>query len=70
MFNYTSKTNPRIYFTVSKNGRNVGDLVFELYANHAPRTAEQIVTLATGKSSGGATYAGTKIDKGLPGFVL
>ena len=70
LYNYTSKSNPRIYFTINKNGRNIGDLVFELYQNHVPRTVEQITTYVTGKNSTGATYEGTKIERGQPGFVL
>jgi hypothetical protein len=27
---YTSKTNPRVYFTITKNGANIGKLTFEV----------------------------------------
>ena len=33
LWNYSSGSNPHIYLTISKNGSNVGDLVFELYSN-------------------------------------
>lgn len=33
LYNYSDKTNPRVFFTLSKNGQTLGDLVFELYRN-------------------------------------
>lgn len=36
LYNYTDKSNPHVFFTVSKNGHVLGDLVFELYRNHTP----------------------------------
>ena len=36
LYNYTDKQNPKVFFTLSKNGQTLGDLVFELYSNHAP----------------------------------
>lgn len=70
LYNYTSKSNPKIYFTVSKDRRNVGDLVFELYQNHVPNTTEQVLSYVTGKNNSHASYAGTKLEKGTPGFVI
>ena len=70
IYNYTASSNPKVYFTVSKNGRNLGDLVFELYQNHVPRTTEHILSYVTGSNTSGASYAGTKIEQGKPGFVL
>ena len=31
MYKYAASGNPQVYMTVSKNGQNLGDLVFELY---------------------------------------
>jgi peptidylprolyl isomerase len=62
--------NPRIFLTLSKNGQPLGDLVFELYKNHVPNAAENVLSFATGSNEWKATYAGTLLDKGLPGFVL
>ena len=69
-YNYSSNSNPRVYFTVSKGGRNIGDLVFELYQNQVPRTVEHITSFVTGNNSSGASYSGTKLEKGQPGFVI
>lgn len=30
ILDYTAKTNPRVYFTVTKNGANLGKLTFEV----------------------------------------
>ncbi len=30
IIDYTSKTNPRVYFVVTKNGTNLGKLTFEV----------------------------------------
>jgi hypothetical protein len=38
LYRYTARTNPKVYFTVSKDGNKLGDLVFELYQNHAPKS--------------------------------
>lgn len=48
LYNYTDRSNPRVFFTLSKDGKTLGDLVFELYRNHAPNAAENVLALATG----------------------
>lgn len=70
MYNYSDKTNPRVFFTVSKNGHVLGDLVFELYKNHVPQAAENVLSFATGHNEWKASYTGTYLDKGFPGIVL
>jgi len=70
LYNYSDKHNPRVFFTLSKNGQTLGDLVFELYSNHAPQSAENVLALATGKNDFNANYKGTVLNKGYPGIVL
>ncbi len=36
LYNYSDRSNPRVFLTLSKNGQTLGDLVFELYNKHAP----------------------------------
>ncbi len=31
VLDYRSKDNPRVYFTISKGGKNLGNLTFEVY---------------------------------------
>ena len=69
-FNYSDKHNPRVFLTLSKNGQTLGDLVFELYQNQAPHNVENIINLATGNNKLHASYKGTVLNKGLPGFAL
>lgn len=68
LYNYTCKTNPRVYFTVSRDGAKLGDLVFEVYANHVPRSAENFLSFVKGNLAG--SYKGTSFSKGYPGIVL
>ena len=68
LYNYSCKTNPRVYFTLSRDGNKLGDLVFEVYANHAPRTSENFLNFVKGCTVG--SYKGTTFTKGFPGILL
>ena len=46
----------------------VGDLVFELYSNHCPRTSDNFISLCTGNNPHGRSLAGTTFDGGFPGI--
>lgn len=70
LYNYSDKANPRVFFTLSKNGQPLGDLVFELYKNHVPQATENVLSFATGSNDWKASYSGTLLDKGLPGIAL
>ena len=70
LYNYRDAANPRVFFTLSKNGQPLGDLVFELYRNHTPSHAENVLSFATGDNKWKASYAGTQLNKGFPGIVL
>ena len=69
LYNYTSVTNPRVYFSLSRDGAKLGDLVFEVYANHAPRTAENFLAFVKGSALAGS-YKGAAFTGGYPGIVL
>ena len=68
LYNYTCKTNPRVFFTLSRDGNKLGDLVFEVYANHAPKTSENFLNFVNGCSVG--SYKGTSFTGGYPGILL
>ena len=70
LYNYSAKSNPRVFLTVSKNGSRLGDLVFEVYHNHTPKTAENFIALATGANALGKSYKGTTFTTGAPGVTL
>ena len=69
LYNYSCTSNPRVYFTLSRDGNTLGDLVFEVYQNHAPRTAENFLAFVKGTSNLGS-YKGTTFTSGFPGIVL
>lgn len=48
LYNYTDRANPKVFFTLSKNGQPLGDLVFELYRNHVPAATDNVLAFATG----------------------
>ena len=60
--------NPRVVLQISKAGQSVGDLVFELYADKQPNTAENFINLAT--ANDGASLKGTHFHHGIPGFGI
>uniref|UniRef100_A0A7S3MKT5 Peptidyl-prolyl cis-trans isomerase n=2 Tax=Choreotrichia TaxID=141411 RepID=A0A7S3MKT5_9SPIT len=68
LYNYSSAANPRVYLTVAKGDKRLGDLVFELYAEQAPATSESFRTLCAG--SEGQSFAGTSFHQGMSGFGI
>jgi peptidyl-prolyl isomerase F (cyclophilin D) len=68
LYNYSCKNNPRVYFTLSRDGAKLGDLVFEVYANHVPKSAENFLSFVKGNTLG--SYKGTSFKGGFPGIVL
>jgi len=70
LYNYGSKGNPQVYMTISKDGKSIGDLVFQLYANHCPQTTENFMSICTGSNASQLSYKGTKLDGGFPGILV
>ena len=68
LYQYGSKTNPRVFMTLARDGNKLGDLVFEVYENHVPKSAENFLSFVHGNSLG--SYKGTSFTKGFPGLVL
>ena len=69
LLKYSSASNPRVYLDVSKGGNSVGRMVFELYKNHAPKTAKNFQALATGKNRKGLSYVGSPFHRVIQGFM-
>jgi hypothetical protein len=42
LYNYTHPKNPKVFMEIGKNDASIGKLVFELYANHCPKTTENL----------------------------
>lgn len=57
--------NPRVFFDIQIEGADVGRVIFELFADRVPKTAENFRALCTG--SAGVNTAGVPLTyKGSP----
>jgi cyclophilin family peptidyl-prolyl cis-trans isomerase len=60
--------NPQVFFDVQFNGAPMGRIVFELFADSVPRTAENFRALCTGEHGFG--YQGSTFHRVIPNFML
>ena len=49
---------------------SLGDIVIELFPNHAPKTVANFVELATGEKSNANLYDGTVFHRVIDGFMI
>lgn len=47
---YTHESNPRVYMDIEIGNKPIGTIVFELFKNVVPRTAENFRQLCTGEA--------------------
>ena len=67
--------NPRVYFDVTIGGEPAGRIVFELFADVVPKTAENFRALCTGEKGVGNAglplhYKGCNFHRVIPDFML
>ncbi|MBL8685221.1 MAG: peptidylprolyl isomerase [Myxococcales bacterium] len=60
--------NPRVFFDVQFNDQDMGRIVFELFADTVPKTAENFRALCTGEHGFG--YKGCTFHRVIPNFML
>lgn len=66
---------PRCFLDISVNNELEGRIVFELYNDLCPRTAENFRALCTGEKGSGTLnyplhYKGVLIHRVVPGFMI
>lgn len=61
--------NPQVFFDLAVGSDQIGRLVFELFADAVPKTAENFRCLCTGEKGGGLTYKGSAFHRIIPKFM-
>ncbi|NBD95102.1 MAG: peptidylprolyl isomerase [Gammaproteobacteria bacterium] len=66
----TAESNPRVAFDVRIGDEDAGTIVFELFADVVPKTAENFRALCTGEKSEDLCYAGSPFHRIIPDFMI
>lgn len=61
---------PKCFFDITAGGSPLGRIVFELYSDVVPKTAENFRCLCTGEKGNGLHYKGCGFHRIIPEFML
>ena len=61
---------PKCFFDITVNNKSLGRIVFELYSDIVPITAENFRCLCTGEKGNGLHYKGCGFHRVIPEFML
>eukprot|EP01080_Neovahlkampfia_damariscottae_P007536 gene7536-11860_t len=67
--------NPKVFFSVNAGGKNIGKMIFKLYKDIVPKTAENFRALCTGEKNLGKSgkplhYKGVPFHRIIPSFMV
>jgi len=67
--------NPRVFFDISIDGKSEGRIIFELFSDKVPKTAENFRALCTGEKGKGQSgkplhYKGCVFHRIIPSFII
>ena len=65
---FSSASNPKVFFDIEINGANQGRVIFELYKDTVPKTAENFRQLCTGENGFG--FKGSIFHRVIPGTCI
>ena len=61
---------PQCFFDITVNNKSIGRIIFELYSDIVPITAENFRCLCTGEKGNGLHYKGCGFHRVIPDFML
>lgn len=70
LFKYSDPSNPKVFFKLSKNNTELGNLVFELYKNKCPITVKNFMLYCNPQNSNQVSYKNSVIDRITKGYCL